>query len=63
MNKLEEKIEYSFKNIKLLERALSHSSYANENKLKGGSNERLEFLGDAVLSIVVSEHIFNHYSH
>lgn len=63
MNKLEERIEYSFKNIKLLERALSHSSYANENKLKGGSNERLEFLGDAVLSIVVSEHIFKHYSH
>ena len=63
MNKLEEKINYSFKNIKLLERALSHSSYANENKLMGGSNERLEFLGDAVLSIVVSEHIFKHYSH
>ncbi len=47
---------YEFKNKKLLETALSHSSYANETK--GESNERLEFLGDSVLSIIVSEYIF-----
>lgn len=62
-NSLEDKIKYTFKNKELLHRALSHSSYANENKLQGGSNERLEFLGDAVLSIIVSEHIFKHYTH
>ena len=59
---LQEKIGYRFKNEKLLFEALSHSSYANENKnLK--SNERLEFLGDSVLSIIVSDHIFKHFSH
>ena len=59
---LQEKIGYKFKNEKLLLEALSHSSYANENKnLK--SNERLEFLGDSVLSIIVSDHIFKHFSH
>ena len=63
MKKLEERIGYTFKNSKLLNRALSHSSYANEMRLPEGSNERLEFLGDAVLSIVVSEYIFKHFSH
>lgn len=63
MKKLEETIGYSFKNKKLLERAMSHSSYANEMRLPEGSNERLEFLGDAVLSIVVSDYIFKHFSH
>ena len=54
MKKLEEVIEYSFKNKSLLTEALSHSSFANENKKGRNSNERLEFLGDSVLSIVVS---------
>ena len=63
MTLIEEKIGYEFSNPGLLHRALSHSSYANENKLEGGSNERLEFLGDAVLSIIVSEHIFKYYTH
>ncbi len=47
---------YDFKNKELLNTALSHSSYANEHKCQ--SNERLEFLGDSVLSIIVSEYIF-----
>ncbi|SDB12556.1 ribonuclease-3 [Ruminococcaceae bacterium FB2012] len=59
---LQEKIGYKFKNEKLLFEALSHSSYANENK-NLRSNERLEFLGDSVLSIVVSDYIFKHFSH
>lgn len=63
MKKLEEAIGYTFKNSKLLQRAMSHSSYANEMRLHEGSNERLEFLGDAVLSIVVSDYIFKHFSH
>jgi len=61
MKKLEAKIGYTFKNIKLLENALVHSSYANEVKCKGGSNERLEFLGDAVLSIIVAEYLYSNY--
>lgn len=58
--KLEEIIGYTFKNKRLLETALSHSSYANEKKHSLQSNERLEFLGDSVLSIVVSEYLYTH---
>lgn len=62
MRSLQEKIGYSFKNEGLLFEALSHSSFANENR-NMRSNERLEFLGDSVLSIVVSDYIFKHFSH
>ena len=58
IEKLEENINYKFKNIQLLKQALSHSSYANEKKHPNGSNERLEFLGDSVLSIVVSDYLY-----
>ncbi len=60
MEQLQKRIGYTFRDISLLHTALTHSSYANELH-KGECNERLEFLGDAVLSIVVSEYIFNHY--
>lgn len=63
MKELEDSINYHFKNKKLLIEALSHSSYANENKKVRKSNERLEFLGDSVLSIVVSQYLFEHFSH
>lgn len=61
MKTLEEYLGYTFKNKKLLENALAHSSYANE--VRGGvvSNERLEFLGDSVLSIVVSSYIYENF--
>lgn len=61
MKTLEEYLGYTFKNKKLLENALSHSSYANE--VRGGvtSNERLEFLGDSVLSIIVSSYIYENF--
>ena len=49
-------IGHSYKNIDLLRTALTHSSYANEYKIK--DNERLEFLGDSVLSIIISDYIF-----
>ncbi len=56
----EEKIGYEFKNKKLLELALTHTSYANQ--LKGvPSNERIEFLGDAVLEVIASEYIYLTY--
>lgn len=61
---LEDKLGYKFSDIKYLETALTHSSYSNEKKSRGmnfSSNERLEFLGDAVLEIVVSEYLFENY--
>lgn len=51
----------TFRNKELLYEALSHSSYANEKKKQRRSNERLEFLGDSVLSIVVSQYLFQNY--
>ena len=59
---LETAIGYRFQNITLLQNALTHSSYANErwhDSLK--SNERLEFLGDSVLGMVVAEHLYNRF--
>ena len=60
---LEKVIGYQFKQPERLRQALTHSSYANEKHLKKQSdNERLEFLGDAVLELVSSEYLFNHYA-
>ena len=56
----EEKIHYDFKDKKLLETALTHSSYAHENDLDY-YNERIEFLGDAVLELIASEFIYRNY--
>lgn len=62
LSKLEEKIEYVFKNKGLATEALSHSSYVNERKInKIKCNERLEFLGDAVLEMVSSDYLFTNY--
>lgn len=58
LSELEETIGYVFKDKIYLKTAVTHSSYANESKYDDKSNERLEFLGDSVLSIVVSDHIF-----
>lgn len=58
-DRLEEKLGYKFDNRALLENALTHSSYANENRGKGlQSNERLEFLGDSVLGMVTADYLF-----
>lgn len=60
--KLQEKIGYTFQNPSFLEQALTHSSYANERHLgKLACNERMEFLGDAVLELAVSEFLFKEY--
>jgi len=62
LKKFEEIIKYNFKNIDILEKSLTHSSYSNEDKFYTKvNNERLEFLGDAVLSIVVSRFIFEQF--
>ena len=50
-----------FKNAKLLRQAFVHRSFLNESKEKVESNERLEFLGDSILSFVVSDHLFKTY--
>lgn len=64
-DELERTIGYTFQDRTLLETALTHSSYSNEAKGKGVSvacNERLEFLGDSVLSIIASEYLFSEFS-
>lgn len=58
---LEKSLNYTFKNKKFLTTALTHSSYANEQKDPCPYNERQEFLGDAVLSIIVSDYLFKSY--
>lgn len=60
MEKLEEKIGYSFKDKKLLQTALTHSSYANEKHDRSLSYERLEFLGDSILGLVTAEFLYSH---
>lgn len=57
LNKLGIKTE----NLKLYQRAITHPSYANEHNYENGHLERLEFMGDAVLQLMVSDLIFNHY--
>ena len=62
LRELEEIIGVSFQNRELLNMALIHSSYANEHKAQGArDNERLEFLGDAVLELVSSRHLYLDY--
>ncbi len=58
MERLETQLGYTFHDRTLLENALTHSSYANENHSPGGSNERLEFLGDSVLGMVTAAFLY-----
>ena len=63
LHEFEEIIGYRFQNISLLRQALTHSSYANEKHFrKNMDNERLEFLGDAVLEIVSSDFLYRNYT-
>lgn len=62
MKSFESKIGYIFKNKSLLSLALTHTSYANEAKRNKNHNERLEFLGDSVLSIIVSEYLYTNFA-
>lgn len=59
IEKLEKDISYTFKNKELLKNALTHTSYAYENKVE--SNEKLEFLGDSILEFVSSEYMYQKY--
>ena len=61
MHPLEERIGYQFRDPRLLTEALTHPSVAHEKQRKHFDNQRLEFLGDAVLQLVVTEHLFARY--
>ena len=58
---LEQTLHYTFKDKGLLRRALTHTSYANEARTATGHNERLEFWGDSVLSVVAADFLFHQY--
>jgi ribonuclease III len=61
-DKLADKLGVKFNNIKLLQQAVTHRSYLNEHRsYELDHNERLEFLGDAVLELVVTEYLYNNY--
>ena len=63
LRELQETIGYEFKDRSLLKQALTHSSYANEHKMDHSHcNERLEFLGDAVLELVTSDFLYHKYA-
>ena len=59
MEKIEESINYVFKDKSLLKKALTHTSYAYENKIE--SNEKLEFLGDSILEFISSKYLFKNF--
>ena len=61
VNNMDLKINYVFKNEKLLQVALTHSSFAHEAKSNIINNERFEFLGDAVLELIISSFIFDQF--
>jgi ribonuclease-3 len=62
MTELETKLGYEFKNRDLFDRALTHKSYAHEFRTKNEHNEKLEFLGDAVLDLVLGEYLMELFS-
>lgn len=59
LEQFEKKIEYSFTDKEKLKNALTHTSYANERNI--ASNEKLEFLGDAILEFVTSQYLYENY--
>ncbi len=61
MHPLEERIGYKFRNSLLLAEALTHPSLGHETQERHFDNQRLEFLGDAVLQLVITEHLFRHF--
>lgn len=63
MEAFEKTIGYTYQNKALMNKPLTHSSYSNEGKRGIHDNERLEFLGDSILSLIVAEHLFTHYRH
>ena len=63
LNAFQQKIKIKFKNKSILNRALTHRSYVNESDENVKDNERLEYLGDSVLALVVNEYLFKHFEY
>ena len=61
LNKFQSLINIKFNNVYLLNRALTHRSYVNESEIKVKDNERLEYLGDSVLALVINEYLFKRF--
>jgi len=61
-NKLQKELNYEFNNLELLEEAVTHSSYSNEFQENINCNERLEFLGDAVIELIISTYLFKKFN-
>lgn len=62
LSELEAGLGYTFRDKSILENALTHSSYANENRERGlHDNERLEFLGDSILGFVVADYLYRNF--
>ena len=61
METLEQRLGYHFRNQSLLKQALTHPSVTHEKQRYHEDNQRLEFLGDAVLQLVITEHLFGHF--
>lgn len=59
LEEFEKNIGYDFKNKELLKKALTHTSYAHDNKVE--SNEKLEYLGDSILEFITSEYLYKNY--
>ncbi len=63
LNEIQLNINYKFKDINLINTSLTHSSYANESKMRiYENNERLEFLGDVIVNLIVSEYLYHKFS-
>jgi len=62
LQQLQEKLGVNFNNTDLLQQAFVHRSYLNEHKFAPGHNERLEFLGDAVLELIVTEYLYQKFT-
>ncbi len=60
---LQKELNYKFKNVELLNEAVTHSSYSNEFQDNINCNERLEFLGDAVIELIISTYLFKKFKH
>ena len=59
LEEFEKNIGYNFKNKELLKKALTHTSYAHDQKIE--SNEKLEYLGDSILEFITSEYLYKNY--
>lgn len=63
LGNFQKEIGVKWRNVRLLSQALTHSSYAKSNSRRISDNERMEFLGDAVLELIIADYLFHNFSH